>query len=229
MTLTHADSNDLADAGTDKPRHMGLSDLGREVVREMNRLGMIVDISHVSADTMRDVLSVTSAPVIASHSSAFAIAPHVRNVPDDVLTLIKANRGVVMVNFFSGFVVPKNAALAENMFRVRRELNAKFSNAADADSAFEQWKKANTMQKGSILDVVDHIDHIVKIAGIDHVGLGSDFDGVPLLPQDLEDVSTFPRITQVLLDRKYTEEDIQKILGANTLRVLREVAAKAAR
>lgn len=229
MTLTHADTNDLADAGTDKPRHMGLSDLGREVVGEMNRLGMIVDISHVSADTMRDVLNVTRAPVIASHSSAFAIAPHVRNVPDDVLTLIKANRGVVMVNFFSGFVVRKNAALAENMFRVRRELNAKFSNAADADSAFERWKKDNPMQKGSILDVVDHIDHIVKIAGIDHVGLGSDFDGVPMLPQDLEDVSTFPRITQVLLDRKYSDQDIQKILGENTLRVLREVGAKASR
>jgi membrane dipeptidase len=134
-----------------------------------------------------------------------------------------------MVNFFSGFVVPKNAELAENMFRVRRELHAKFSNAAAADRAFEQWKKDNPMQKGSILDVVDHIDHIVKIAGIDHVGLGSDYDGVPMLPQDLEDVSTFPRITQVLLDRKYSEQDIQKILGENTLRVLREVGEKAAK
>lgn len=229
MTLTHADTNDLADAGTDKPRHKGLSDLGRDVVREMNRLGMIVDISHVSADTMRDVLKVSSAPVIASHSSAFALCPHVRNVPDDVLTLIKANRGVVMVNFFSGFVVPKNAELAESMFRVRRELNAKSSNQAEADRAFEQWKKENPMQKGSIQDVVDHIDHIVKIAGIDHVGLGSDFDGVTMLPQDLEDVSTFPRITQVLLDRNYSEQDIQKILGGNTLRVLREVGEKARR
>jgi len=229
MTLTHADTNDLADAGTDKPRHRGLSDLGREVVGEMNRLGMIVDISHVSADTMRDVLKVSSAPVIASHSSVFAICPHVRNVPDDVLALIKANRGVVMVNFFSGFVVPRNAELAETMFRVRRELNAKSSNQAEADRAFDQWKRENPMQKGTILDVVDHIDHIVKIAGIDHVGLGSDFDGVTMLPQDLEDVSTFPRITQILLDRKYSEQDIQKILGENTLRVLREVGERAAR
>jgi membrane dipeptidase len=229
MTLTHADTNDLADSGTDKPRHMGLSELGREVVREMNRLGMIVDISHVSADTMRDVLKVSIAPVIASHSSAFALAPHPRNVPDDVLTLIKANRGVVMVNFFSGFVVPKNAALVESMFRVRRELNARFSNVADADKAFEQWKKENPMDKGTILDVVDHIDHIVKIAGIDHVGLGSDFDGVTMLPQGLEDVSTFPRITQLLLDRNYSEQDIQKILGENTLRVLRETGEKARR
>ncbi len=229
MTLTHADTNDLADAGTDKPRHMGLSDLGRDVVAEMNRLGMLVDISHVSADTMRDVLKVSTAPVIASHSSAFAIAPHVRNVPDDVLALIKQNRGVVMVNFFSGFVVAKNAARAEDMFRVRRELNAKFSKSADADRAFEEWKKDNPMQKGSILDVVDHIDHIVKIAGIDHVGLGSDYDGVPMLPEGLEDVSTFPRITQVLLDRNYSEQDIQKILGGNTLRVLREAGEKARR
>ena len=134
-----------------------------------------------------------------------------------------------MVNFFSGFVVPKNAAVAEKMFLARRELKAKFENPADVERAFEHWKKENPMQKGSILDVVDHIDHIVKIAGIDHVGLGSDFDGVPMLPQGLEDVSTFPRITQVLLDRNYSEKDIQKVLGENTLRVLRETGEKARR
>lgn len=229
MTLTHADTNDLADSGTDKPRHSGLSELGRDVVREMNRLGMMVDISHVSVDTMRDVLNLSSSPVIASHSSAFAVAPHPRNVPDEILKLIKANRGVVMVNFFSGFVVPANATVAEGIFKIRRELNARFSNPRDVDVALEQWKKENPMQRGSIYDVVDHIDHIVKVAGIDHVGLGSDFDGVPLLPKGLEDVSTFPRITQVLLDRNYSEQDIQKILGENTLRVLREAREKARR
>jgi membrane dipeptidase len=229
MTITHADTNDLADSGTDKPRHSGLSELGRDVVREMNRLGMLVDISHVSVDTMRDVLKLSSSPVIASHSSAFALAPHPRNVPDEILKLIKTNRGVVMVNFFSGFIVPANAAIAQDMFKMRRELNAKFSNPKDVDAALEQWKKENPMQPGSIFDVVDHIDHIVKIAGIDHVGLGSDFDGVPMLPKGLEDVSTFPRITQVLLDRNYSEQDIQKILGENTLRVLREAGEKARR
>jgi membrane dipeptidase len=223
MTLTHSETNDLADSATDKPRHAGLSELGRDVVREMNRLGMIVDISHVSPDTMRDVLELSSAPVIASHSSAFAVAPHPRNVPDDVLKLIKANRGVVMVNFYSGFVVPENAVISESMLKMRSELKAKFSDATKFQRAYDEWKAANPLQKGSIRDVVDHIDHIVKIAGIDHVGLGSDFDGVSMLPQDLEDVSTFPRITQVLLDRNYSENDIQKILGGNTLRVLREV------
>jgi membrane dipeptidase len=229
MTITHSETNDLADSATDKPRHSGLSELGRDVVREMNRLGMIVDISHVSPDTMRDVLKVSNAPVIASHSSAFAVAPHPRNVPDDVLKLIKVNRGVVMVNFYSGFIVPKNAAISENMLKARRELKAKFSNPAEFERAYDEWKRANPLERGSILDVVDHIDHIVKIAGIDHVGLGSDFDGVSMLPQSLEDVSTFPRITQVLLDRNYSENDIQKILGANTLRVLREVGDRARR
>jgi membrane dipeptidase len=227
MTLTHSETNDLADSATDQPRHSGLSELGREVVKEMNRLGMIVDISHVSAQTMHDVLKVSTSPVIASHSSAFALASHPRNVPDDVLKLLKENRGVVMVNFYSGFIVQKNAAIGEKMFQVRRDLKARFSDPADFEKALDAWKKENPMERGSIHDVVDHIDHIVKVAGIDQVGLGSDFDGVPMLPVGLEDVSTFPRITQALLDRKYSDEDIQKILGENTLRVLREAGQKA--
>ena len=222
MTLTHADTLDWADAATDDARHGGLTSFGEEVVATMNELGMLVDISHVSADTMRDALRVSKAPVIASHSSAYAIAPHPRNVPDDVLALVKQNRGVVMVNYFSGFVVPESARARAKMFDVRRELTAKFPDPKDFDKAYEAWQKENPIQPGSIHDVIDHIDHIVKIAGVDHVGLGSDFDGVPMLPDQLDDVSTFPLVTQALLDRGHSDADIRKIMGENALRVLRE-------
>jgi len=222
MTLTHSDTLEWADAATDEPRHGGLTDFGEEVVEAMNNLGMLVDISHVSADTMRDVLRVSKSPVIASHSSAYTIAAHPRNVPDDVLALIKDNRGVVMVNFFSGFVVAESARARVKMFEVRRELAAKFPDRGDFEKAYDKWQKDNPIQAGTIHDVVDHIDHIVKIAGADCVGLGSDFDGVPMLPAQLEDVSTFPNVTQALLDRGYSDESIRKIMGENTLRVLRE-------
>lgn len=222
MTLTHSDTLDWADAATDKPKHGGLNDFGREVVRTMNELGMLVDISHVSAETMKDVLETTQAPIIASHSSAFAVAQHPRNVPDDVLVLIKKNRGVVMVNFFSGFVVPESARVMQKMFDVRRALREKFPDDKEWEQAIEAWQKDNPMPAGTIHDVIDHIDHIVKIAGVDGVGLGSDFDGVTKLPDQLQDVSTYPLITQALLDRGYSAEDIRKIQGENALRVLRE-------
>ena len=227
MTLTHSDTLDWADAATDEARHGGLTPFGEEVVQTMNELGMLVDISHVSADTMRDVLRVSRSPVIASHSSAYAVAPHPRNVPDDVLKLVKMNRGVVMVNFYSGFVVAESARARAKMFDVRRELEARFPDPKEFEKAYEQWQKANPIQPGSIHDVVDHIDHIVKIAGIDHVGLGSDYDGVSMLPAQLEDVSTFPNITQALLDRGYSEGDVHKVMGGNTLRVFREAGAVA--
>jgi membrane dipeptidase len=222
MTLTHSDTLEWADAATDQARHGGLTAFGEEVVQTMYELGMLVDISHVSADTMRDVLRVSKAPVIASHSSAYAVAEHPRNVPDDVLELVKQNRGVVMVNYFSGFVVPESARARAKMFDVRRELNAKFPNPKDFENAYEAWQKEHPLQPGTIHDVIDHIDHIVKVAGVDHVGLGSDYDGVPMLPEQLEDVSTFPNVTQALLDRGYSDAAIRKIMGENTLRALRE-------
>jgi membrane dipeptidase len=189
MTLTHSETLDWADSATDKPKSNGLSEFGEEVVLEMNRLGMLVDISHVSADTMRHALRVTKAPLIASHSSAFALADHARNVPDDVLKLVAKNNGVVMVNFYSGFITPEGARASKDMFAADRELSAKY---------------------------------IIKVAGIDHVGIGSDFDGINSTPQQLEDVSCYPYITQELLNRGHSKGDILKILGGNVLRVLRD-------
>ncbi|MCL4111971.1 UNVERIFIED_CONTAM: hypothetical protein GTU68_008725 [Idotea baltica] len=186
MTLTHSDTLDWADAATDDAKHGGLSPFGEEVVRTMNELGMLIDISHVSPDTMRDAIRISKAPVIASHSSARAIANHVRNVPDDVLKLAKTNGSVIMVNYFS------------------------------------EWKKANPMDAGTIHDLLDHIDHIANIAGANCVGIGSDYDGVSTLPKQLEDVSTYPLITQGLLDRGYTDDEIRGIMGGNVLRVMRE-------
>jgi len=222
MTLTHSDTLDWADAATDEARHGGLTSFGEEVVETMNELGMLVDISHVSADTMRHVLRISKAPIIASHSSAYTVAPHARNVPDDVLKMIKLNGGVVMINFYSAYLNPESARSRANLLEVERELTNKFPDAEEYRKAMDDWLDEHPIQPGTIHDLIDHIDHIVKVAGIDHVGLGSDFDGVPMVPDQLDDVSTFPNITQALLDRGYSEGDIRKIMGGNSLRVLRE-------
>jgi membrane dipeptidase len=227
MTLTHSETIDWADSATDEARHGGLTEFGEHVVLEMNRLGMLVDISHVSAETMKDALRVTKAPVIASHSSAYAVAPHPRNVPDDVLQLVKKNGGVVMVNFYSGFVVPEAAKVMQQMFKVYRELRDRYKDDNEFKEAWAQWKKANPYPRGTIHDVVDHIEHIIKVAGVDHVGLGSDYDGISTVPEQLEDVSTYPYLTQELLNRGYNAQQIHKILGGNVLRVLRDAEAVA--
>jgi membrane dipeptidase len=221
MTLTHTDTLDWADAATDKPRHGGLTEFGESVVREMNRLGMLVDISHVSADTMRHALKVSTKPLIASHSSAFALAPHPRNVPDDVLKLVAKNGGVVMVNFYPGFITAEAVRAQKDSVQKYRDLKAQYAKDAEFKAAYAQWKKEHPMPTGSIHDVVDHIEHIIKVAGIDHVGLGSDFDGIDTVPRQLEDVSTYPVITQELLNRGHAPEAIRKVLGENILRVLR--------
>jgi membrane dipeptidase len=228
MTLTHSENLDWADSATDKPRHKGLTKFGEQVVAEMNRLGMLVDISHVSADTMRHVLRVARAPVIASHSSAYAIAQHPRNVPDDVLRLVARNGGVVMVNFYPGFIVPEGARATKDLFAEARRLEAKYPNKKEFRIALDEWKRAHPFPTGSVHTVVDHIEHIIKVAGVDHVGLGSDFDGITMVPKQLEDVSCYPYITQELLNRGHSREDILKILGGNLLRALRQ-AEKVAR
>ncbi|MEQ8784713.1 MAG: membrane dipeptidase [Pirellulaceae bacterium] len=222
MTITHSDTLDWADSATDDPKHGGLNAFGEQVVREMNRLGMLVDLSHVAPETMKDAIRVSEAPIIYSHSSARAVADHPRNVPDDVLRQVKENGGVVMVNFFSGFVVPASAQKMSEMFAVSRELRAKFPKEEDYQRERKKWEVRNPYDAGTLHHVVDHIDHIVRVAGIDHVGLGSDFDGVSKLPRQLEDVSTYPLITQELLNRGYTEAEIHKILSGNLLRVMRE-------
>jgi membrane dipeptidase len=228
MGLTHSDTLDWADSATDEPKSNGLSDFGKSVVLEMNRLGMLVDLAHVSHDAMRDALSTSKAPLIFSHSSAYAIAPHVRNVPDDVLKMVKKNNGVVMVNFYSGYVDPQGARIVSKMFEVERDLKSKHPNEDEFRAAWDKWQAEHPIPDGTVHTLVDHIDHIVKVAGVDHVGIGSDYDGVGQLPLQLEDVSCFPFITQELLNRGYNETDIHKIMGGNLLRVFREVELTAA-
>jgi membrane dipeptidase len=220
MTLTHNDSLGWADSGTDMAKSGGLNEFGEEVIAEMNRLGMMVDLSHVSPDCMRATLRVSKAPVIFSHSSAYAVATSPRNVPDDVLKLVAKNGGVVMVNFFSGFLVPSTASRYARRLEHERELKATLDDVVKVQALLRNWDRKDPMERGTIHVVVDHIDHIVRVAGIDHVGLGSDYDGVSLLPTQLEDVSCYPNLTQALLDRGYSESDIRKILGENLLRVM---------
>jgi membrane dipeptidase len=222
MTLTHSETIEWADSATDKAVHGGLTPFGEEVVAEMNRLGMLVDISHVSVDTMKHALRVTRAPVIASHSSAYALAPHPRNVPDDVLRLVAKNGGVVMVNFFSGFITPEGARMSKEFYAKAREFKAQYPKEEEYKLALRQWLKERPFPNGSVQTVVDHIEHIAKVAGIDHVGLGSDFDGITRVPKQLEDVSCYPYITQELLNRGYTREQIHKVLGENVLRAMKK-------
>jgi membrane dipeptidase len=230
LTLTHASTLDWADAATDSARHDGLTRFGEEVVREMNRVGMLVDLSHVSPATMKDAIRVSAAPVIFSHSSARALADHPRNVPDDVLRLLKPNGGIVMVNFYSGFVEPRAAAAMRNMFEVQRRFRAQYPDDPQAaQRAYRDWQRQNPTPRGNIATVADHIDHIVKVAGIDHVGIGSDYDGVTSLPEGMEDVSRYPYLTVELLRRGYSDADVRKVLGGNLLRVMRQSESVAAR
>lgn len=223
MTLTHSDTLSWADSATDEAKHGGLSKFGEEIVTEMNKIGMIVDLSHVSPETMKDALRVTKAPVMFSHSSARTVADHPRNVPDDVLKLTAKNGGVVMVNFFSGFVEPTSAQRMAKMFDVNRELQKKFPKKEDYDRERTKWRLENPILKGTAHTVVDHIEHIIKVAGIDHVGIGSDYDGISVLPKQLEDVSTYPILTQELLNRGYSNADIHKFMSGNIMRVIKKV------
>ena len=223
MTLTHSETLDWADSATDEAKHHGLTEFGEQVILEMNRLGMLVDISHVSAETMRHTLRVSRAPIIASHSSAYALAAHPRNVPDDVLRLVAKNGGVVMVNFFPGFLVPEAARATKGMFQTARELRKKYPREEEFMLALREWQREHPLPTASVHNVVDHIEHIIRVAGVDHVGLGSDFDGIPVVPKQLTDVSCYPYITQELLSRGHDKDEILKILGLNLLRVFRQV------
>jgi membrane dipeptidase len=228
MTLTWNNTNNWADAGRGEKKHNGLSEFGKEVVREMNRLGMLIDVSHVSDKTMSDALDVSKAPIIASHSSARAISNVPRNIPDDLLKRIAKNGGVVQVNFYSAFVDVKTVGpqSEERDKRLKAQQDAideKYKN--DPERRAEESDKleaANPLPPLPISKLIDHIDHIVKVAGIDHVGIGADFDGANDMPEGAQDVSMLPNITYELLKRGYSERDIRKILGENFLRVFAE-------
>jgi len=228
MTLTHTNTNNWADSSGDQPKHNGLSPFGKEVVLEMNRLGMLVDISHVSDKTFYDAVEVSKAPVIASHSSARALAHHPRNMTDDMLKTLAKNGGVAMVNFYPAFLSDEvweaTKARDERLKPAIAELKAK--DPAEGEAYREGVKKlmdANPLPKVPWTAIVDHIDHMVKVAGIDHVGIGSDFDGIPSTPEGMEDVSKLPKIREELKHRGYSEGDIRKIMGENFMRVFAEV------
>ncbi len=230
MTLTHFRSNDWADASTDSPRHNGLTDFGRQVIREMNRLGMIVDVSHVSDKTFYDTLAVSIKPVIASHSACRALSDIPRNMTDDMLRALAKNGGVVGINFGSGFLNQKSAEALKKSISSMTAAEPDLAGKPLDDYSREQHTKdaqdVSHEPRASIEDLVTNIDHAAKVAGIDHVGIGTDYDGVSSVPVGLEDVSRMPNLTAALLRRGYTEPDIKKILGGNFLRVIREVTGR---
>jgi membrane dipeptidase len=227
MTLTHNDNVAWADSATDEPVHHGLSAFGVEVVREMNRIGMLVDLSHVAADTMRAALAVAEAPAIFSHSSARAICDSPRNAPDDVLESLRDNGGVCMVTFVPKFVNPEAAA-----WHAQAVAEAAAQGVTQADDvAFEPvyaaYRAANPEPPATLEDVVRHCEHVREVAGIDHVGVGGDYDGVGVLPQGMEDVTAYPRLLEALAERGWSDDDLCRLTSANILRVLREAEAAA--
>jgi membrane dipeptidase len=236
MTLTHFKNNNWADSSTDKAAHNGLTGFGKDVVREMNRLGVMVDISHVADKTFYDALEVSKAPVIASHSSVRAIANHPRNMTDDMMRALAKNGGVMMINYHAGFLSEEFRVASEKKSGNVVEAMAAMSKKCGGDEACSTLESERidheSMAKGELPKVtwekiVEHIDHAVKVAGADHVGLGSDFDGATM-PLGMEDVSKLPKLTDALLKKGYSEGDIQKILGGNILRVMEQIERVAA-
>ncbi len=224
MTLTHGRNTPWADSSTDEPEHGGLTSFGEAVVQEMNWLGMLVDLSHVSPDTMKDALRVAAAPVIYSHSSARAVCDVPRNVPDDVLKLLPENGGVVMVTFVPGFLSEEVAAHGQARTAEAARLRSKYPYSEETvTQGMDAWRRAHPAPRATVSQIADHVDHIRDTAGIDHIGIGSDFDGIGAVPQGMEDVSKFPALTAELLRRGYGDEDVKKILGLNVLRVMRRV------
>jgi membrane dipeptidase len=221
MTLTHTKHNDWADSANEPARPVPLTAFGKAVVGEMNRIGMLVDLSHVSPATMKAVLAVTKAPVIFSHSSARGVADHVRNVPDDVLPLVKANGGVVMATWVPGFINSARQAWEAARVGERMRVQALYiADTAAQGAAMAVWDAEHPRPPVGIGDVADHIDHLIKVMGVDHVGIGGDLDGIDATPTGLEGVETYPRLIAELLRRGHSEADCEKIAGGNLLRVL---------
>ena len=231
MTLTHMDNNEWADSSTDKPAHNGLNDFGKDVIREMNRLGIIVDISHVSDKTFYDAIAASKAPVFASHSSCRALCVAPRNMTDDMIRDLAKNGGVIQINYHVGFLSQEFRDFEKAHPEAEKEINEEVKKRCGdneacrlttGDQVVRDFMQAGKLPKVDWTVIVDHIDHAVKIAGIDHVGLGSDFDGA-VMPLGMQDVTHIPQITDALLKKGYSESDIRKILGENTLRVLTQV------
>jgi membrane dipeptidase len=229
MTLTHNVTLDWADAALDSARHHGLTDFGREVVREMNRLGMLVDLSHVSPAVMSNTLDVAQAPVIFSHSSARALTEHPRNVPDSILARLPKNGGVVMVTFVPDFVSNEVAAWARQYDSMTKTLDSAVTDTTARRAQIDAWTAAHPRPPATLKQVADHIEHVRKVAGPDHVGIGSDFDGIDYTPEGLEDVSKFPDLFAELIRRGWNDQDLKKLAGQNLLRAFRAAEATAAR
>jgi membrane dipeptidase len=230
MTLTHNVTTDWADAATDSARHGGLTPFGEEVVREMNRLGMLVDLSHVSPATMSDALRVTQAPVIFSHSSARGVTDHPRNVPDSILARLKQNGGVVMVTFVPAFVSQEVARHGDERNRAMQEVRRRFpGDRAAMRREMAAWNAAHPAPRATLAQVADHVEHVRRVAGADHVGIGGDFDGISETVQGLEDVSTYPALFAELARRGWSDADLRKLAGENALRVLGQAQAVAQR
>ncbi|CAL1692473.1 hypothetical protein MMB232_02640 [Brevundimonas subvibrioides] len=228
MTLTHSKTTTWADSATDAPKWGGLSPFGETVVREMNRLGMLVDLSHVSEETMLDAMRVSDAPVIFSHSSARAVTNHTRNVPDSVLSQLAEDGGVVMVTFVPGFVSEANRQWGIDVGAEIQRRGLDTSDTVALEAAMKPWTDAHPRPNATIADVVAHIQHVRNVAGIDHVGLGGDFDGVTSLPDGITGVDAYPAILATLMQAGWTEADIRKLAGENVLRVMRAAEAVAA-
>jgi membrane dipeptidase len=229
MTLTHNVTLDWADAALDSARHGGLTEFGREVVREMNRLGMLVDLSHVSPGTMSDVLDVAEAPVIFSHSSSRALVDFPRNVPDSILARLPKNGGVVMVTFVPAFVSTEVNKWEFDADQVGKQIDSTVTDSTERKRRRDEWEAAHPRPHATLAQVADHIEHIRDVAGVDHVGIGSDFDGVTYVPDGLEDVSSFPRLFAELIRRGWSDADLKKLAGQNLLRVFHQAEATAAR
>jgi len=230
MTLTHSANNDWADSATADPVHNGLTPFGKAVVGEMNRLGMLVDLSHVAPKTMHDALDVTAAPVIFSHSSARAIAGHPRNVPDDVLRRLQQNGGVVMVTFVPGFVSEKLRTFQSLREAEEGRLKSLFSGEPqNVKDGLAKWDAANPRPVATISDIADHIEHAIQVAGEDHVGIGGDLDGIGTTPADLTSVADYPKLFAELLRRGHSEQQLKKIAGLNVLRVMKQAEAVSAK
>ena len=234
MTLTHTTNTDWADSATDSPKFLGLTPFGETLVHEMNRIGMLVDISHVSAETMKAVLKTSEAPVMFSHSSARSLVDHPRNVPDDVLALLASNHGIVMVNFYTAYVSAERNQWEADHAAERTRYNSPPYNGLyigqpeRAKAALTAWEQAHPIPVTTLAQVADHLDHLKKVAGVDHIGVGSDFDGMEDTPVGLEGVDRFPALLQELMRRGWSDADIAKVAGGNLLRVLADAERVAA-